>query len=92
MTDKNDVVSCNLSRRSLLLRGVACAATASMIVAIGVNESRAAQLPQKAVNYRSSPKGDQRCGTCSLFVKPHSCKSVAGTISPNGWCSLYRKA
>jgi len=51
----------------------------------------AAKMPQKAVKYQDTPKGDQRCDNCSLFEAPNSCKTVEGTISPEGWCMVYAK-
>ena len=95
MTDKVKYELGNVSRRSVLLQGVSCATAATIaaaMIALDTNEAMAAKLPQKAVNYRPSPKGNQKCSTCKLFEAPKSCKSVAGDISPNGWCSLYRKA
>jgi hypothetical protein len=35
------------------------------------------------------PKGMFSCATCTFFVKPRSCKVVAGDISPQGWCKLF---
>jgi len=31
------------------------------------------------------PKGDQACENCALFEAPSSCKTVDGTVSPQGW-------
>lgn len=81
-----------LSRRSLLLRGVACAAGAATIMTVAADPAMANKLPKAAVGYQDKPHDGQHCSQCALFQKPHSCKSVAGTISPNGWCRIYRKA
>lgn len=81
-----------LSRRSLLLNGVSCAAGVATILTTGADRALAAQLPKSAVGYQGKPHGNQKCSNCALFQPPHSCKSVAGTISPNGWCRIYRKA
>lgn len=45
--------------------------------------------------YQDKPKGKAMCSTCTLFVPGKSktalgsCKVVAGTISPHGWCIAY---
>ena len=87
--DPNDVRA-DLSRRSVLLQGFACAAGVATILAIDTDAALAAKLPQASVSYRASPNGSKKCGNCVLFQAPNSCKSVAGTISPNGWCSIWR--
>lgn len=87
-TKSNDGVS----RRSVLLRGVACAAGAATVLTVAAEPAMANKLPQPAVGYQDHPHGSQKCSECALFLKPHSCKSVAGTISPNGWCHIFRKA
>jgi anaerobic selenocysteine-containing dehydrogenase len=49
------------------------------------------KIPQKAVSYQPSPKGNQRCDGCALWQGSSSCKLVDGTIAPSGWCSLFKK-
>jgi hypothetical protein len=88
MTKGRDVWSFGVSRRCLLQRA-ACAAGAAALLGAGVNTATAGQLSQAAVGYQGSPKGSQSCGKCRLFRAPSSCKSVAGSISPNGWCSIF---
>jgi High potential iron-sulfur protein len=80
-----------LSRRSLL-QNVACAAGAVGIVSLNAGGANAAKAPQKSVAYQVSPKGVQKCDNCSLWEAPNACKSVDGTISPQGWCMIYKKA
>lgn len=80
-----------VSRRSVLLRGAACAAGAATILAASKNSAQADLLPQKSVQYQNTPKGDRQCDGCSLFAAPNACKNVAGEISPKGWCMLWRK-
>lgn len=31
------------------------------------------------------------CGICEHFEFPHWCKKVAGRISPDAWCRLFRR-
>jgi hypothetical protein len=80
----------SLSRRSVLFDGLACATGIAAVFTAGTNAALASKLPQKAVTYRATPNGDKKCSNCSLFEPPHSCKSVAGDISPDGWCLLWR--
>jgi len=80
------------SRRSVLLNGITYVAGAAAILAANIDRAQAAKMSPKSVSYQSTPKGNLKCSNCSLFEPPHSCKSVSGVISPNGWCSIYRKA
>ena len=43
------------------------------------------------VRYQDRPRGDQRCGLCSMYRPPHACIAVAGIISPDGWCQLFKR-
>ncbi len=81
----------SVTRRSVLIHAVASAVG---VAALTVETSAQAQpkLPQKSVAYRTTPNGDQKCGNCSLFIKPNACQKVAGEVSPDGYCILYRKA
>jgi hypothetical protein len=92
MTSQPDCSPAKLSRRSVLLHGAACATGVATVLVASANYAKANQLPKTAVNYQNTPKGDRQCSGCSLFVAPHSCKNVAGDISPTGWCVLWRKA
>lgn len=44
---------------------------------------------QNVVQYQDKPKNGQKCADCIQFEPPHSCKLVAGNISPDGWCMLF---
>ena len=54
-----------------------------------------AKSSKTALKYQDHPKGTQKCAGCKLFVPGKtakamgSCKLVAGSISPNGWCVAY---
>lgn len=83
-----------LSRRQLLTiaAGAAGASVTVAAAAIGTSTSaQAAKVAQKVVKYQDTPKGEQRCDNCSLFEAPSSCKTVDGTIAPQGWCMVYAK-
>ena len=83
-----------ISRRQVLTIA-ACATGVSIGGAAAVIGSStpalAAKAPQKAVKYQDTPKGEQRCENCALFEAPSSCKTIDGTISPQGWCIVYAK-
>jgi hypothetical protein len=57
---------------------------------IGAPAAAATKMPQKAVKYQATPKGNQRCDNCVLWQPPGSCKLVEGPIAPSGWCVLYK--
>jgi hypothetical protein len=76
------------TRRSL----VASAAIAGSVPILGLSVGPAlAKVSQASVAYQDKPKGDQSCSNCTLFEAPASCKTVDGTISPDGWCRIYAK-
>jgi hypothetical protein len=81
----------SVTRRSVLVHAVVSAVGA---VALSTQASAQGQpkIPQKAVAYRTTPNGNQKCSNCSLFIKPNACQKVAGDVSPDGYCILYRKA
>lgn len=47
------------------------------------------KIAQAQVQYQPTPKDGNKCNTCVNFDAPASCKIVAGSISPNGWCIAY---
>jgi len=57
---------------------------------MAADSAMAAKLPKSAVGYQDKPHGSQKCSNCALFQPPHSCRDVAGYISPNGWCVIWR--
>jgi hypothetical protein len=76
--------------RRAILRGAAVAASAVPVLLAGVSAAHA-KASQKAVAYQDTPKGEQSCANCRVFEPPASCKTVEGTVSPNGWCKIYIK-
>ena len=89
MSDKK-LWSEKISRRSAL-KVVACTVGTAPIVLAITSPAQAAKIPQSSVGYQDSPKGAQKCGNCSLFVAPSSCKTVDGAVSENGWCKIWVK-
>ena len=80
--------SSEMTRRALLT-GAAAAGSAPLL-ALGASPAWA-KMSQAAVAYQDTPKGDRTCAGCGLFQAPSSCKTVAGAISPNGWCKIWVK-
>jgi hypothetical protein len=74
-----------VSRRTVLL------AAAAFAPAFAAGRAAAGTLPQAAVAYQDHPKDDKKCANCNLFVEPDGCKTVAGKISPEGYCKLWVK-
>jgi High potential iron-sulfur protein len=78
------------SRRVFFGRLTTYAVGAAIIGGLAPNIASAqAKVAQSAVAYQEKPKGTQRCDGCSLFQAPNACKVVDGTVSPQGWCSLF---
>jgi hypothetical protein len=45
---------------------------------------------QEQMKYQSKPNNGQSCKECMHFeAEKKQCKVVDGTISPEGWCTLY---
>jgi hypothetical protein len=47
------------------------------------------KISREAAEYQNTPKGMFSCAVCTFFIRPRSCKLVAGDISPTGWCKLF---
>jgi hypothetical protein len=76
-------------RRAAILTGGAALLVANVISSDAVAD--AAKMSKAAAAYQDTPKGEQNCANCSLFVAPTACGVVEGTISSSGWCKLYQK-
>ena len=62
------------------------------VVGLGASTRTAiAAVQQEAAGYQDKDNNGQSCSSCVHFTPPSSCKVVAGTISPGGWCKLYAK-
>lgn len=80
----------NFSRRSVLHGAAYAAAIVPIALAVTAAPAEAkAKMSQAAAKYQDTPKNDQRCDGCALWEAPEGCKSVSGTIKPEGWCKLY---
>ena len=51
-----------------------------------------AKTSKNIVKYQSTPKDGNACKTCMHFIpETNECKTVEGSIDPNGWCIIYFK-
>jgi hypothetical protein len=63
-------------------------------LALGVTTTARADS-RTQLQYQATPKGNQKCSGCSLFIAGKSstadgtCKVITGPISPNGWCTAF---
>ena len=63
----------------------------------GVATATAGVVTQQNAKYQDKPKGPAHCSLCNYWIpgpKPEargSCKQVAGSIAPQGWCQFYAK-
>jgi hypothetical protein len=79
-----------LTRRSMLVAGLGLAtASASSPGRADDQPPNPNKIPQADAQYQPTPKGMFSCAVCTFFIKPRSCKVVAGDISPSGWCKLF---
>lgn len=92
MSDNGSFNGPRVSRRDFLFAtavGSGAIVGASLVGSVPAYASN--KIPQKAVSYQATPKGNQRCDGCALWQGSSSCKLVDGTIAPSGWCSLFKK-
>ncbi len=47
---------------------------------------------KKQYLYQETPKDGNKCSACTHFIpETNECKIVEGSISPDGWCSVFSK-
>lgn len=81
----------DISRRRFLQAAAVGGAAAVASTLVGAPAAAANKVPQKSVSYQTTPKGAQRCDTCTFWQTPAACKLVDGEIAAAGWCTLYKK-
>ena len=51
-----------------------------------------AKTAKSIVKYQSTPKNGNSCKSCMHFIpETNECKTVEGSIDPDGWCTIYFK-
>ncbi|MBU6460918.1 MAG: high-potential iron-sulfur protein [Proteobacteria bacterium] len=83
-----------ISRRSFLKGAMFLAAGAAIpLAAFSRNALAAGKVSKAAMHYQDKPNGSAHCSNCIQFIPGSggmgTCKVVAGSISPNGWCLAY---
>ncbi len=84
-----------ISRRTLLkgAAAVTCVALASAFA----GKAFAEKSTKVATAYQDKPNGDKKCSNCNFFIPGKTptaegtCQIVEGSISPQGYCTLYVK-
>jgi hypothetical protein len=80
----------HLSRRGVLRAGMAVvAAVGAAATPKTAQADDSGKVAQNLVQYQQTPKDGNKCSLCVNWVAPNSCKVVAGTINPNGWCVAF---
>jgi hypothetical protein len=89
--DVTEAGAAPLSRRGFLGKAVVgVAAAASGVLTATTGPAAAKDKISKAeAHYQNHPNKDQRCGGCTHFLFG-GCALVAGSISSNGWCKLFK--
>ncbi|MGO4871010.1 MAG: high potential iron sulfur protein [Roseiarcus sp.] len=87
MSELNNKSSVALSRRTLLIAGVACGA--APLLAATQASATPPKVSQACVGFENAPRGDHRCGNCRLFRAPSSCLDVSGSITENCSCKIW---
>ncbi len=81
-----------LSRRHFFPLAVGSGAAVALALFGGADAALAQpKTSKKTAKYQDHPNKGQQCSACQYFHAPHTCQLVAGTISPNGWCSFFAK-
>jgi hypothetical protein len=94
-TQMNEDLDKLISRRTLLkgAAAVTCVALASAFA----GKAFAAKSSKASTKYQDTPNGDMKCSNCNLFTPGKTkkadgtCDVVEGSISPQGYCTLYSK-
>jgi hypothetical protein len=82
-----------VTRKQALTNLLVLPALASAL-ALGVPAAARADS-RTQLKYQATPKGNQKCLGCSLFIAGKTptadgtCKVITGPISPNGWCTAF---
>jgi anaerobic selenocysteine-containing dehydrogenase len=83
----HDTPGNRISRRDFLF--VAAAGGGAAVALASTPAIASNKMSPRAMQYRPTPNGNQRCDNCKNWQAPGACKLVDGPIAPSGWCMLY---
>jgi hypothetical protein len=84
----------DLTRKEALQRFIVMPALAAAL-SVGTTTLAEAKGPKSQFKYQDHPNGSNKCSECQFFAPGKSktangtCSVVAGSISPNGWCTAF---
>ncbi|WP_193165047.1 high-potential iron-sulfur protein [Microbulbifer hainanensis] len=79
----------DLKRREFL-KLAGCSLALIPVALIATDRATAqSKVSKETVKYQDTPKDGHKCVDCQFFQAPNACQLVEGTISPDGWCSLF---
>jgi hypothetical protein len=78
------------TRRLLIQAAIGAVGAAGAIAARSRSAAADPTISKEAVAYQDEPQGDKECDKCARFVAPSGCVTVEGTISPHGYCRIFR--
>lgn len=85
-----EVCSSEVSRRDLFKVAAGAAGAVAIATVAGTQAFADNKMAKTAAQYQTTPHSGQSCGKCQNYVAASStCKVVEGSVSANGWCSLY---
>jgi hypothetical protein len=88
--DKMIVPAANpLIRRRALVHILARFAIGSAAIPTLLDARAKVKFSKTKAQYQDQPMEGFTCSACSEFVRPKSCKVVAGDVSPSGWCKFF---
>ncbi len=96
-SDKSRANGADLSRRNML-KGAAAALAGIAVVPALLTSTQAeagSKVAKAAMQYRDKPNGKKDCSNCIQFIPGKTatangtCRVVAGSISPHGWCLAW---
>jgi hypothetical protein len=84
------------SRRDIFRQSVAAAAGAMAAAPfLRAAPAQAAKVTKAAASYQDHPHSGEKCAFCAHYIPGTTaaangaCQLVEGSISPNGWCTLF---
>lgn len=89
-TQSTNALDVDAGRRSCL-RGAVVFATGAALSLTALRSLAASKASKQAMQYQDTPKNGQKCADCLQFEpKTKTCKVVAGSIDPNGYCLAFQ--